>query len=209
MSAREPMQSPVVGVLLAAGRSRRMGTLKQLLRWPPNGDSTVVAASFDAIAATCDQMIVVLGHQAPDIIEALGDRAFRQVHGDGDTELLVSVRAGLSAAIQLDSEAAVMLHLADHPAVMRSTVTRLLHTLHAEPERAVIPEYDGRGGHPVLIPAALVDRLLRYHGSGGLRQFWRSHPDVCHRIAVADAGVVLDLDTPDEYERIVRGSDRR
>jgi molybdenum cofactor cytidylyltransferase len=199
----------LTGVLLAAGRGRRMGTTKQLLRWPPpDGESTVVATAFDRIAPACDDMVVVLGHQAEAVTAALGGRVFRRVESDANAELFESIRAGLSVAHRLASDTAVMLHLADHPAVASSTVTRLLHALHAEPERAIIPEFDGRGGHPVLIPPELGDRLLRYHGSGGLRQFWRHHPELCRRITVDDAGVVLDLDTPEQYARFAAGGDR-
>jgi molybdenum cofactor cytidylyltransferase len=186
-----------------------MGTTKQLLRWPPpDGESTVVATSFDRIEGACDDVVVVLGHEADAVAAALGQRRFHRANSDANLELFESIRTGLSMAHRIGTKAAVLLHLADHPSVSRSTVTRLLHTLHAEPDRAIIPEFGGQGGHPVVIPPLLVDRLLRYHGHGGLRQFWRDHPDLCIRIAVDDRGTVDDLDTPEEYARRAAEPDR-
>ena len=58
-----------IGVLLAAGQSKRMGRPKQLLPWPPKGENPkpLVAAAFDAIARVCDEMVVVVGHEADDV----------------------------------------------------------------------------------------------------------------------------------------------
>lgn len=66
-----------IGVLLAAGQSKRMGRPKQLLPWPPKGENSkpLVAASFDAIARVCDEMYVVVGHQSDAVIAALSDRS--------------------------------------------------------------------------------------------------------------------------------------
>ena len=62
------------------------------------------------------------------------------------------------------------------------------------PVRAIIPEYGGRGGHPTLIPAGIVARLVIAHCPQGLGQFWADHPELCQRVAVEDASVVRDVD---------------
>jgi molybdenum cofactor cytidylyltransferase len=167
-----------IGVLLAAGRGRRMGTTKQLLPWPaPGGERPLVAAAYDAIASACAEMIVVLGHEAGAVAEALGDRPFRMVAGDADEPMFESVRRGLRAARNLDPGAGVLLHPADHPAVAPATLARLLDEATRNPEKAIMPVHDGCGGHPVLIPPALVRVLVEHHGAGGVRQYWTDHPD--------------------------------
>lgn len=190
----------LIGVLLAAGRSGRMGRLKQVLPWPPeSGERTVAAAAFDAVAPACCAMVVVVGHEAESVLASLGERKFVAVHVDSQAEMLNSVKAGLQAARALHSSADVLLHPADHPEVERETIDRLVQELAATPEQAVMPEFAGRGGHPVVIPVALVESILAYRANGGLRQYWLDHPDRCRRLAVDDGSVVLDLDVPADY----------
>jgi CTP:molybdopterin cytidylyltransferase MocA len=62
-----------------------------------------------------------------------------------------------------------------------------------------MPEHGGRGGHPVIIPAAIARMILSERVAGGLRAFWASRRDRCRRHQVADPGVVRDLDQPGDY----------
>jgi molybdenum cofactor cytidylyltransferase len=190
----------LIGVLLAAGRSRRMGRVKQLMPWPPgDGERPVVAAAFDAVAPACCAMIVVVGHEADQVLAALGDRMFDVVRVDPKAEMMNSVKAGLAAAQKMHATADVLLHPADHPEVNRETVERMIQESAVEPVQAVMPEFGGHGGHPVIIPAAMVESILAYSASGGLRQFWLDQPQLHRRIAVDDEGVLLDLDTQADY----------
>ena len=189
-----------IGVLLAAGRGGRMGRTKQLMPWPTaQGDKPLVAAAFDAVADLCDQMVVVLGHAAQAVAKALGHRRFHSAQSSADAEMFESIRAGLAKAQRIDASAEVLLQPADHPEVQPATVQALIEARADHPRCAVMPVYNDKGGHPVLIPAEVIDRLLTASGKGGLRQYWRGHPDQCLRLAVDDPGVVRDLDTLDQY----------
>jgi molybdenum cofactor cytidylyltransferase len=192
----------VVGVLLAAGRGRRMGRVKQLLPWPPpDGSGTIVAAAFDAVAPACDEMVVVVGHEAEAVIAALRPRPFRVVDSNADAPMFESIRLGLRAARKLDPAACSLLHPADHPQVSPTTLQALRDAHRQDPHRAIMPVHGDRGGHPVLIPPALVDGILEAEDTGGLRAYWSAHPELCVRIAVDDPGVVRDLDVAADYER--------
>jgi CTP:molybdopterin cytidylyltransferase MocA len=188
----------IVGVLVAAGRGRRMGGSKQLLPWTAEGAQAkpLVAAAFDAVSGACDEMVVVLGHEAEAVAAALAPRAYRAVRADADAEMLESIRAGLAAARAIDASASVLLHPADHPEVAAGTLAAILAAHESDPDRAVMPEHAGRGGHPVLIPAGLIDRLMATHGDGGLRRYWIEHPGTRVRVRVDDASAVRDIDRP-------------
>src|SRR3954447_8438824 len=103
-----------VGVILAAGRGGRMGGNKQLTPWPgADGSKSLVAASYDAIHSICDDMVVVLGHIADSVEEALDDRPFHRAESDPDAPMFESIRAGLRAALLVDPSATVVLQPCD------------------------------------------------------------------------------------------------
>lgn len=188
------------GLVLAAGRSRRMGILKQTLPWP-DLPSTVISSAFDVIRPCCQQMVVVVGADEQSITAALGTRAFKRVEADSDAPMFESIRTGLRAIMaEMHTPCdAVLLQPGDHPGVARSTIDHMLAAFRAVSSKAIMPEYRGTGGHPVLVPRSLFDHIVDFRGDGGLRQFWLDHPGVCTRMAVDDRFCVLDLDTPADY----------
>lgn len=193
-----PITPHPIGLLLAAGRGLRMGGRKQWHLWEtPQGNKRLVAAAFDAIEFVCDPMVVVLGHEAEGVAGLLAGRTFRTVLSDPDAPMFESIRAGLELAQQLNCRAHVLLHPADHPEVAESTLQALLATAAEQPTRAVLPDYQGRGGHPVLIPPSICHRLLGAHCPAGLRQFWIDHPELCVRLPVDDERTICDIDTLD------------
>ncbi len=144
MSRRGPAPAALVGVLLAAGRGRRLGGRKQLLPWrTADGEGPLVAAAFDAVAEACDSMLVVVGHEADAVIEALGARVFDVVRGAPNAEMMDSIRAGLVAVSSRHPGASILLQPADHPGVSPATISALLVIHLAHPDRAVMPEHEG------------------------------------------------------------------
>lgn len=171
----------------------------------------MVAAAFDALAAVCGESIVVVtGHEAGAVAGALNPRAFTEATSDPDADMMHSVRVGLYAARERFPRAAgYWLHLADHPYTAPATVELLreAYEKHAA-RRAVMPSYDGKGGHPVVMPGNVADAILAWRAgpgngkntTGGVRAFWAEHPGLSVRLPVSDAGVVKDVDTPQQYE---------
>ena len=195
------------GILLAAGRSRRMGKLKQLLPWPTDkGTTPLVAAAFDSIRAVCNPMLVVVGHESDKIIAALQHRDYHAVGADPDAPMYESIRSGLQRAEQLSPTQSVLVHPADHPEVSQQTLDTVVRHATTHPQLAVSPCYDDRGGHPVLLPPRFLSTLIDWRGMGGLRQFWLDNPELHVRIPVDDATVIRDLDTPEDYNARVNGT---
>ena len=188
-----------IGIILAAGRGRRMGQTKQVVSWPtPDGVKPLIAAAFDAILPICGDIVVVLGHDADSVAAALGDRSFQRAEADPDAPMFESIRAGLRGAQSIDPSATIILQPGDHPNVASSTLTLLTDWSLQRPVKAIIPEFEGHGGHPVLIPSPIVALLFHSECLNGLGQFWLDHPELCHRVPVDDPSILRDIDTPDD-----------
>lgn len=189
--------TPIGGVVLAAGLSRRMGREKVLLRL---GGATPLERVIDGLkAAGVAQPIVVLREDLTEGIALAGRRGARVVvNAHPEDEMLLSIRLGIAAlAASVD---VFFVWPADHPAVAADTLRGLL--ARAAPERVVIPVYRGHRGHPALVGRALLGDITAIPPGEGLHRLWRDRPEVLEEFAVADEGVVLDMNTPEDYARV-------
>lgn len=187
----------LAGLILAGGRSSRMGRLKPLL---PFAGSTVLECAIRTLTgAGLDEVVVVVGHEGERLrpaVERLGVRCVTNPdHAQG---MFTSVVAGVRA---LPPGAAGCLVLpADMPAV-RSRTVRLLARVFGETGAAVVyPSFEGRRGHPPLVSARVFPSVLSSDGRGGLHAVLESFAPQACAVRVLDEGVVLDLDTPADYE---------
>ena len=98
------------------------------------------------------------------------------------------------------AEAVVVLPV-DHPMVKARTVMALIAAYRDSAAPIVRPVYQGKAGHPVLFSATVFDELLHEELAEGARSVVRGHADQCVSVEVEDRGVVVDIDTPSEYER--------
>ena len=186
-----------VGVLLAAGRGSRMGGTKQLKLWPTAyGPKPLICAAYDSIHPICDKIVVVLGHEAKAVSEALGTRPFVPAHSSADVAMAESICLGLRAAAAIDPLATVVLQPGDHPEVALSTLQALHCSSCERPNLAIIPQYNDRGGHPVLIPITVAKAILAQPHLDSLKQFWADYPEHSSRMPINDPTVLRDVDTP-------------
>jgi molybdenum cofactor cytidylyltransferase len=186
-----------IGVLLAAGRGSRMGGGKQLKLWPTaDGPKPLTCAAYDSICHVCDEMVIVLGHEADAVRAVLAGRSYHAAESSADRPMFESIRAGLRAAIELDPQSTIILQPGDHPEIQFSTLEILIQSSLQRPGYAIIPEHAGRGGHPVLIPSPVVAALIAAECPEGLGQFWLEHPELCVRVPVDDPSIHRDVDSP-------------
>ena len=195
----------ISGVVLAAGSSTRMGKPKLTL---PLGDRRILSHVLDAaIAAPLDEVVVVLGPDAEDVRAALGDvpAAVRFVtnpdHLRGQS---TSLRAGLGAC-DPSSVAAVIL-LGDQPGVAPGAIESVVEAFSAgggDPGHDVVQaSYGGRPAHPTVLARAVWGDVVR-DGDEGARAWISEHPD---RLTLVEVGgrPPVDVDTPEEYEQLLR-----
>jgi molybdenum cofactor cytidylyltransferase len=164
-----------------------------------DSDKPLVAAAFDTIADVCDKMFVVLGHRAEEVAEVLGPRRFEVIVSDPDSPMIDSIKAGLREVLRRmatpSGQLTIILQLGDHPALCRTALDQLCEIAARQPGKAVMPTFEGNGGHPVLIPFAIAEQILFTPSDEGLRQFWIKHPECCLRVPVTDHNVVRDIDS--------------
>ncbi|MHC4067252.1 MAG: nucleotidyltransferase family protein, partial [Planctomycetota bacterium] len=188
----------ICAVVTAAGRSRRMGTQKLLL---PFGGTTVIGHVVDELLrSVLDEVYVVVGHQPERITAELSGRAVSIVtNTDYDRGMLSSVRCGLGA---LKPECEVILvALGDQPAVTAELVDAMAESFATVKQRIVVPVHRGRRGHPLLFSAEYRQEILTGHDDLGLRGLLCAHPDDVFELPVPSAGVLSDIDCPEDYRR--------
>ncbi len=183
-------------VILAAGESRRMGTQKLLL---PFGETTVVGAVVGtALASRVDRVLAVLGADRDAVrqeLEPLGiDFAINENFAEG---MLSSVQAGFRA-LPADAEAAVVM-LGDQPFLPARVVDAVVEAFRQSGKGIVVPAFQGRRGHPVLIGLKYRDEVLALDPKDGLRRLMRAHPEDVFEAEVEDANILRDMDVPEDY----------
>lgn len=174
-----------------------MGAFKPLL---PFGGATVVETCVKALReAGAGEVVVVLGHRGEEVRAALaGAPGVRFAFNDAaESEMGVSVARGVEA---LSGEAeAALIALVDHPAVSPEEIRKLVEARRRTGARLVVPEWEGRGGHPVLVDLAHREELLTLVPEKGLRALFDARRAEVLRLHAGSPYVTRDMDTRDEY----------
>lgn len=179
-------------MLLAAGRSSRMGENKLLV--DIDGRPMVARVLETLRELDLVQRVVVLGHEAERVRAAIGD-ADSVVNDDYARGMSTSLRCG-AAAIAADTDA-VLVALGDMPFVRAADVQRLIDAFDGG---IVVPVHAGRRGNPVLFARRFLDEFAALTGDVGARAIVERHRDLVTEVEVADQGIHRDVDTPDALE---------
>jgi CTP:molybdopterin cytidylyltransferase MocA len=179
-----------------------MRSCKQLL---PVGDRPSIVRCLETIvAAGLEGIVVVVATGGEAVAEAVRPFPVTIVRNEIlNSDMAQSVRTGLAAIA--DSVTGVCIALADHPLVLPETYRTLLQCHAREPGGIHIPVYAQRRGHPTLFPRPVLEEIALLPT---LRDVLALHSGSVRTTAVPDPGVVLDMDTPEEYCRILDMSRR-
>ena len=189
------------GLILAAGRSSRMGRDKALLEY--NGDTFLNRQIF-LMRPRVDELAVVLGCRAeairPTIPALPGLRV--AVNENYDKGMLSSLQTGIAA---LDAEAEwILFGLVDHPAVRGRTLDRIAQGCRRAAAPLAIPRFDGIRGHPVALSRAVAEELCALDPAASPQSVMRRHYGEALFVDVDDRGVVTDIDRPEDYAGLIR-----
>jgi molybdenum cofactor cytidylyltransferase len=175
-----------------------MGAFKPLL---PFGNKTVVECCIDYLReGGVETIVVVLGHRSDDLSEALENQDVSfALNPDPTSEMGASIAAGIRELPE--TAKAAMIALVDHPAVPAGIVETLIEEW-SKGTRIVIPTWQGRGGHPVLVDLSFKPELLTLSSTGGLRALFQNHAREVQRIEVDSPFIARDMDTWDDYRAL-------
>jgi molybdenum cofactor cytidylyltransferase len=191
--------SKVAAIVLAAGRSTRMGGPNKLLAELSDKKLVRIVAE-QALASKANEVIVVTGHQAELVEQALAGLSVRFVRNpDFAGGLASSVKAGIAAVP--DSADGAVVCLGDMPMVSTDLLDRLIEAF--APDRGnliVVPVADGRRGNPVLWSRRFFNELMTLDGDVGARHLIAKHAEAVAEVVVEGDGAFLDIDTPQALE---------
>ena len=186
-------------VLLAAGRSRRMGRNNKLLL-DVDGVPLVRKSAINILNSNVADMTVVTGFDEDKIVDALSDLNVNFVKN-------VNFREGLSSSLKAalanitPSPSAVSVCLADMPKIQPEYINRLIENFDPLMNCEIcIPTNNGKRGNPVLIGSRFFPHIFETSGDYGAKHVMKQHPDKIVEVEIGTSDIHFDIDTQDEYD---------
>jgi molybdenum cofactor cytidylyltransferase len=194
----------VPALVLAAGRSTRMGRPKATL--PIDDRDTFLTRIVRTLRdAEVDDIVIVLGHDAEAIAVSFAQSGLPArvvVNRDYDRGQLSSLRTGL-AVVDRPGVSGILVTLVDVPLVQPATVRAVLERYRTSRAPIVRPVSGTRHGHPLIIDRCLFDALRSAEDESGAKPIVRAHASPEGDVAVADEGAFADIDTMEDYRRLI------
>jgi len=193
--------SGVAAIVLAAGSSTRMGTIKALV---PVGGEAMLSRVLSILASSrVDEIVVVLGHSAELVQQTIPlDGVKIAINDDYQSGMASSIRTGL-ANLSANADAALIV-LADQPFLRAQTIDSLIEQYRSKRPEIIVPTYNGFRGNPVLLDRSAFAEVASLSGDVGCRAIFGTHTHGIMKVPVQDIGVLIDLDTTAEVERFRR-----
>jgi molybdenum cofactor cytidylyltransferase len=188
-----------------------MGCDKALLPWPPQAvgtgaGETFLSAAIRLFSPHVDMVLVVAGKNAQDLAPIVyANGASLVMNPDPERGQFSSLQAGLHEVLNRGRDAAIIT-LVDRPPVKLETVQIVQETFEQAIQHskwAVIPEYQGKHGHPFLAGREMIEAFLRAPASSNAREVEHAHPEKIEYLSVSDPLVVGNVDTPEQYAALL------
>ncbi len=203
--------SSFAGVILAAGESSRMGREKALLAWPPpragqaSSTETLLSAGIRLLNSFCDFVVVVVGTNENALARAIYVEGGSLVRNpDPARGQFSSLQVGLQDVLDRGRDAA-MITLVDRPPVTGATLKTLQGAFSVAPHEiwAVVPEFEGKHGHPYLVAKEMIEEFLRAPATSTAREVEHANEEHIEYVPVDDPMIALNINTPEDYAALL------
>lgn len=185
-------------IILAAGESKRMGFPKMLL--PFQGRTMVENVIASVTGSKVDKIMVVLGAEKDYIVKLIGKLPVRYCYNENYKKgMLSSVNCGFRN-IPSDFQA-VLVFQGDQPLINQTSINIVIDSYMASEKGLVIPVYEGKRGHPLLIDRKYLDEIEKLSPARGLRSLAEKFCDDVLEVDTNDPGIIRDFDTFEQYKK--------
>jgi molybdenum cofactor cytidylyltransferase len=200
------MAASFAGVILAAGGSSRMGRDKALLPW---AGTTFLSATIERLKPYTQLVIVVAGANAKTLApEVYARGGFLVTNPEPERGQFSSLRVGLQEVLNRGRDAAVVT-LVDRPPASKETMETLMqsfgkHLRGDDGKWAIVPEVDGKHGHPIAISREMIEAFLRAPETTTARDVEHANQKHVQYLPVQDRNVIANINTPEDYQALVQ-----
>jgi molybdenum cofactor cytidylyltransferase len=188
-------------ILLAAGKSTRMGSLKGLLPW--EGKTLFEHQLMSLEKSLIDEIIVVVGYQAENFMKITKEHSIKTVYNQHfQSGKCSSLLAGLRT-MESGSDA-ILVVAVDQPTSFE-VINRLLESLSKSEAKIAVPLFNGKRGHPVLFSGSILEDLLSIKEETlGIRSVFQKYKERISEVPINDCFIQLNINTPEDYEAALR-----
>jgi molybdenum cofactor cytidylyltransferase len=196
----------IAGIILAAGESTRMGRDKSLLPWPPDSalqtaGTTLLSSAIQSLVQHCDRVIVVVGKNEPvlqPVVWACGASLVR--NPSPELGQFSSLQTGLREVLNHGWDSAMVTPV-DRPPAQDETLSALVDAFTSREHQvwAVVPEYQERHGHPILVGREMIEEFLKTPPTASARDIEHANQQHIFYLPVNDSRVTTNVDTPEDY----------
>jgi molybdenum cofactor cytidylyltransferase len=185
-------------VILAAGSSSRMKQLKPLL---PLGEATFTDHIVSTFQNLGIEVFVVVGNRKEEVISGTKSRGIIFVNNpDFEKGMFSSIQAGIKQ--MGEKYRAFFILPVDIPLVGATTIKKIMDTGIAHRQNIIYPTFQGKRGHPPLIPSGLIPEILAWKQDGGLKAYLKTKEQLAMNLPVNDSFILFDIDTPEDYKKL-------
>lgn len=181
----------VDGVILAAGYSSRANAFKMELEI---NNRPILKRCIESLYDECNRIIVVSGYKQEKIHKLV--EGYSKVKVVFNEEFHKGMFSSVKKGIQYVEEERFFLTPGDYPLISKDVVKRIL----AEDGEVIIPSFNKRGGHPILLKSKLINEILMENDYSNLKKYLNTKR--CKYLSLEDNGILIDIDTKEDYDRI-------
>jgi molybdenum cofactor cytidylyltransferase len=187
-------------LILAAGFSSRANGFKPLL---PLGSGTIIGRVISSYLQNGVEVFVVVGHRQDEIKESIGNLCIHIVENP-------DYRLGMFTSIQVGVRKLggaygwFFVSPVDIALISPDTIARLMAEAKNNLGKILFPVFNGRRGHPPVIPSSLIPAILGWDKDGGLNAVLSQNKELALEVQVTDSNILFDVDTPEDYQELLR-----